>query len=347
MTTVQESPNGHHPLSPPCSIGNPAEPNRADLPTDKANNIPNPIPNPSYVHIDTNQLPDRCQFTFSDGRQCAMARSDIHPSLCRFHSEREEQLFGDPAPGGNVVGRALDLPELHSACRDLTTAAGVNRALGQVFRLLAQRRISRQEAATFGYLAQLLLQTIRPARMDVPSEQRESRDLSASARGNKVTAAAGPHSDSSGLRPHAAGPVDVPPAPRADSSREATEGRTLSAPEPSTAVNSSSEPEIPAAACEPTPIPRTPSPASTATAANVMDIRSFAALNKEPFAASDPIARNPRTINTSAAFVSNSSEINTSENAESEALQNEHLQKSGPGGHRRERHPRRERLPTG
>jgi hypothetical protein len=250
-----------------------------------------------------------------------MARSDIHPSLCRFHSEREDQLFGDPAPGGNVVGAALDLPELYSACRDLTTAAGVNRALGQVFRLLAQRRISRQEAATFGHLAQLLLRTISlmraesadPTRIGVPSEQRESRDRSASARGNKVTAA-GPHSDSSGLRPPAAGPVDVPPAPRADSSREATEGRTLSAPEPSTAVNSSSEPEIPAAACEPAPIPRTPSPASTATAANVMDIRSFAALNKDPFAASDPVARNPRTINTSAAFVSNSSEINTSEN---------------------------------
>src|SRR6266566_7505450 len=198
MTTAQESPNGHHPLPPPCSIENPPEPNRTDLPTNKAN----PIPNPSYVHIDTNPLPERCQFTFSDGRQCRMARSEIHPSLCPFHAEREDQLFGDPVSGGNVVGAALDLPELFSACRDLTTAAGVNRALGQVFRLLAQRRISRQEAATFGHLAQLLLRTISamraesadPTRIVVPSEQRDSRDLSASARGNKVTAAAGPHS---------------------------------------------------------------------------------------------------------------------------------------------------------
>src|SRR6266568_5708525 len=306
MTTAQESPNGHHVVPPPCSVQNPAELNRADLPTNEANinsspavkddqvverqkGVPiTPLLAHEKVHIDTNQLPDRCEFTFSDGRQCTMARSDIHPSLCRFHSEREEQLFGDPAPGGHVVGAALDLPELHSACHDLTTAAGVNRALGQVFRLLAQRRISRQEAATFGHLAQLLLRTISlmraesadPTRIVVPSEQRDSRDLSPSARGNKVTAA-GPHSDLSGLRPPGAGPVAVPPAPRADSSREATEGR------------------------------------------------------------------NPRTISTSAAFVSNSSEINTSENAESEAVQNEHLQKSGPGGHRRERHPRRERLPTG
>ena len=94
------------------------------------------------VEIDANPLPERCQFMFSDGRQCTMARSDIHPSLCRFHSEREDQLFGDTAPGGMVVGAALDLPELYSACRDLTTVAGVSRALGQVFRLLAQRRIS-------------------------------------------------------------------------------------------------------------------------------------------------------------------------------------------------------------
>ncbi len=191
MTTAQESPNGHHVVPPPCSVQNPAELNRADLPTNEANinsspaakddqvverqkGVPiTPLLAHEKVHIDTNQLPDRCQFTFSDGRQCTMARSDIHPSLCRFHSEREDQLFGDPSPGGYVVGRALDLPELYSACRDLTTAAGVNRALAQVFRLLAQRRISRQEAATFGHLAQLLLRTIAMARAEHPVVERQ------------------------------------------------------------------------------------------------------------------------------------------------------------------------------
>jgi hypothetical protein len=133
------------------------------------------------VEIDTSPLPERCQFMFSDGRQCTMARSDIHPSLCRFHSEREDQLFGDPAPGGMVVGAALDLPELYSACRDLTTAAGVSRALAQVFRLLAQRRISRQEAATFAKLGQLLLQSISAAR-----SSRESHDDQELSRVNKV-----------------------------------------------------------------------------------------------------------------------------------------------------------------
>jgi hypothetical protein len=191
----------------PFFIENPAELNHTDLPTNKDNTTPNF----NSVSPDTNPLPDRCQFTFSDGRQCRMGRSEIHPSLCRFHAEREDQLFGDPAPGGNVVGATLDLPELHSACRDLTTAAGVNRALAQVFRLLAQRRISRQEAATFGHLAQLLLRSISLARSSresddatsivIPSSdeshqqdelssvnkvKRESRDLSASVPVNKV-----------------------------------------------------------------------------------------------------------------------------------------------------------------
>src|SRR6202030_1769052 len=53
-----------------------------------------------------------------------------------------------------------------SASRALTTATGVNHALAQVFRLLAQRRISRQEAATFGHLAQLLLRTISLTRQE-------------------------------------------------------------------------------------------------------------------------------------------------------------------------------------
>ncbi len=159
MTTVQETSNGHCVSPPPChdATGIVSSDLSAGAPANKLHR---------ERGISHEPLPDRCQFTFSDSRQCTMARSDIHPSLCPFHAEREEQLFGSPSPGGHVVGAALDLPELHSACRDLTTAAGVNRALAQVFRLLAQRRISRQEAATFGHLAQLLLRTITLARAE-------------------------------------------------------------------------------------------------------------------------------------------------------------------------------------
>jgi hypothetical protein len=117
--------------------------------------------------MDTNPLPGRCQFMFSDGRQCTMARSDIHPTLCTYHSEREEQLFGTPHSSSRLVhGAAFDLPELYSACSDLTTPVGVSRAVAQVIRLLAQRRISRQEAATFCHLAHVLLQSFAIARAE-------------------------------------------------------------------------------------------------------------------------------------------------------------------------------------
>src|SRR3989475_11480397 len=204
MTTVQEPLTDAIPPFP-FFIENPAELNRADLPTNssreshgdqelsRVNNVrpetsPSPLPercqfaDPIRIGVPSDEpergispepLPDRCQFFFSDGRQCRMARSEIHPSRCPFHAEREDQLFGDPSPGGYVVGAALDLPELYSACRDLTTAAGVNRALAQVFRLLAQRRISRQEAATFGHLAQLLLRSIAMARAEHPVVERQ------------------------------------------------------------------------------------------------------------------------------------------------------------------------------
>src|SRR6266568_723047 len=114
----------------PFFIENPADLHRADLPTNSSRESHGDQElRGDNGFIDTNPLPERCQFTFSDGRQCRMARSEIHPSRCPFHAEREDQLFGDPVSGGNVVGAALDLPELFSACRDLTTAAGVNRAL--------------------------------------------------------------------------------------------------------------------------------------------------------------------------------------------------------------------------
>src|SRR5690348_11599867 len=200
MTTAQESSNGHYAPPPPCPLPNPQDPtggkdstddhnpNSAALPATretapfpasayhvppelfapKADSFRDPIPE----GLTTMKLPDRCQFMFSDGRQCAMARSDIHPSLCTYHSDREEQLFGDPAQ--SFISSKLDLLELSAACRDLTTAAGVSRALAVVFRLLAQRRISRQEAATFAKLGQLLLRSLSAARAEAADLIRSS-----------------------------------------------------------------------------------------------------------------------------------------------------------------------------
>lgn len=255
---------------------------------------------PSRLKIDAEKLPDRCQFTFSDGRQCTMARSGIHPSMCPFHAEREEQLFGSPAPGGNVVGAAFDLPELYSACRDLTTATGVNRALAQVFRLLAQRRISRQEAATFGHLAQLLLRTISLA---------HAESVSAPAAGARADAASPVIRSEQGerkIRPEPAPDLDISPS---------------------------------SPACDPVPSRQHPSRKhKNGASAPQAPINVHSSTPPAPTPCSEPLAA-PAAVNISlgmnacADFVCNSSEINTYENVELKTLQNEHLQENwGPMG---------------
>ncbi len=267
MTTVQETSNGHRVSPPPChdATGTVSSDLSAGAPINKV---------PRERGISPEPLPPRCQFTFSDGRQCTMARSDIHPSLCPFHAEREEQLFGRPSPGGNVVGAAFDLPELYSACRDLTTAAGVNRALAQVFRLLAQRRISRQEAATFGHLAQLLLRTISLAHAE------------------SVSAPA------AGARPNATSPVIL-------SSGESHQQDELS---PVNKVERERN-------ITPEPVPeRDTSPPPSPVCEQVPSRPHRNAASAPPD------------------FVSNSSEINTYENVELKALQNEHLREYPAGG---------------
>lgn len=163
MTTVQEplagpfSPDffSSHELPPPSSVA--AARDDADPFTDRATDQAHSNPNP-YCLPRIEDLPPRCLFTFSDGRQCRLDRADLHPSLCRFHARREDELFGVPQ-----CATELQLDALSS---DLTTATGVNRALAQVFRLFAQKRISQREAVAFAYIAQLLLQTVAGVRSE-------------------------------------------------------------------------------------------------------------------------------------------------------------------------------------
>jgi len=328
MTTTQVAPDGHHSFPPPCSVESPTEINSADLPTDQDNN--NHFPASSYHvppkvfaprahayrrddYLDRPKiptpLPDRCQFMFSDGRQCTMARSDIHPSLCFYHSDREEQLFGDPSC--RCEARKLDFPELYSASRDLSTAAGVNRALAQVFRLLAQRRISRQEAATFAKLAHLLLQSIRAASQEQPMTDvvEWRKDLAANVyqqdelRGAKE--------------------VDTALFAQKDD-----ESKDLSASPPH--CDGSRLPMRPSAECV---IPKTsspiPAPSSSATHAPVRTSTPPIAASPEPPAQRVAVS-NSRKISTSAASTCNSPEISTYKNVELEPVQNQHLHTNAP-----------------
>jgi hypothetical protein len=62
--------------------------------------------------------------------------------------------------------RVSDASALEALCSDLTTTTSINRALAQTFLLMAQGRISRKDAVTFGYLSQLLLQSVSGVRAE-------------------------------------------------------------------------------------------------------------------------------------------------------------------------------------
>ena len=99
----------------------------------------------------------RCQFTYSDGRRCGNERAP----LCVHHAstQREPRTKGVPDAAPNS-------PELAALRADLTTTTNINRALTETFLLMAQGRISRKDAVAFGYLTQLLLQTVPGVRAE-------------------------------------------------------------------------------------------------------------------------------------------------------------------------------------
>ncbi|HEV1287581.1 MAG TPA: hypothetical protein VNU44_19820 [Bryobacteraceae bacterium] len=150
MTTVKEPPNGPKPPSFFRSIVS-----KLKLPVA-------PVSSGTQHHTPLkSQISDRqsrenasrCQFTFADGRQCKMSSAQ----LCAHHTSKQKR-------GGQ--GAALKAPELEALCSDLTTTTNINRALAQTFLLMAQGRISRKDAVAFGYLSQLLLQSVSGVRAE-------------------------------------------------------------------------------------------------------------------------------------------------------------------------------------
>src|ERR1700676_3930411 len=152
MTTVKESPNRSKSPSFFRSVVSKLKSPVASV----SSGAQQPTPSPLKSQISDLPSPgnvSRCEFTFSDGRRCRSER----PSLCAHHASKQKR-------GGKRA--ALKAPELEALCADLTTATNINRALAQTFLLMAQGRISRKDAVAFGYLSQLLLQTVSGVRAE-------------------------------------------------------------------------------------------------------------------------------------------------------------------------------------
>jgi len=93
---------------------------------------------------------NRCRFTTIDGRRCRMYRAKGHKSLCMTHAQQEEQMLNAETVAAELIGPV----------HEYQTALCVNRTLGCLFNLIAQKRISNKDGALLAYVAQMLLQSV-------------------------------------------------------------------------------------------------------------------------------------------------------------------------------------------
>ena len=104
----------------------------------------------------------RCTHATTTGRRCRLRVMDIPSGLCFRHFQLAYRAHphvhaGQCSPVPDTV-----TAELLSEIENFQDANSINYFLGNVVRQLAHKRISRQDAIAYGYLSQLLLNTLRP-----------------------------------------------------------------------------------------------------------------------------------------------------------------------------------------
>jgi hypothetical protein len=91
----------------------------------------------------------RCQYRTPAGRQCRLLASNTHSGLCaQHHAEHRQRTAADLSAS------------LTKRSGSYETAQGINSLLVNLYRLLAQNRISPRRAAVLAYINSLLLRTL-------------------------------------------------------------------------------------------------------------------------------------------------------------------------------------------
>jgi hypothetical protein len=98
---------------------------------------------------DSTPYGDLCPFTFSDGRTCGLPGLPSRDGYCLPHSK-----FVRFKGSNEEADLSFDLPYVEGKT---LSEQGIELALNVVFRAFSSNRISIRRAATFGYLAQLML----------------------------------------------------------------------------------------------------------------------------------------------------------------------------------------------
>jgi hypothetical protein len=112
-----------------------------------------------------NQVPEeeRCLFTTNHGNRCRNPHLGNATGHCVIHEGRMQKV--DEAEAQAIASQLLASDVL------LRTKDDVNRLTSQLFTMVAEKRISRQDGSLLAYIASVLLQTIAPVRRK-PSVER-------------------------------------------------------------------------------------------------------------------------------------------------------------------------------
>ena len=113
------------------------------------------------------QVPEteRCLFTSSHGRRCSNPHLGNATGYCILHERRMEKV--DQAEVQAVAEQLL------AKNVDLATRDDVNRITSQLYTMVSEKRVSRQDGSLLAYIASVLLQTITPARRKAIAAARE------------------------------------------------------------------------------------------------------------------------------------------------------------------------------
>jgi hypothetical protein len=158
---------------------------------------------------------DLCNFVFADGRGCCMPSVPSLNGYCRSHGTA---LKPRPAEEHN----ADLLQEIGLFKNDPPSEEDVHRAMSRVFRALAANRISTRRAATFGFLAQIILTSkgskqVRQASHDLTNAFLKTLDLAYNPKFSKLNPAfkdPALRSPQDQAQPSAPNPTTQPPTHR-------------------------------------------------------------------------------------------------------------------------------------
>jgi hypothetical protein len=111
---------------------------------------------------------ERCLFTTNHGNRCRNAHLGNASGLCAIHEDapkaRDQKEVEAEAKAVAGLLLANDI--------ELRTKDDVNRLTSQLFTMVAEKRISRQDGSLLAYIASVLLQTITPVKRKAIAQER-------------------------------------------------------------------------------------------------------------------------------------------------------------------------------